>query len=344
MKHTPFFACMILAALCLAAVPALAASPDNRTASQVLTVTDDTGATVTLHGVPERIVSLAPANTEILFALGLGDKVVGVTDYCNYPPEAMTKPSIGGYSTVSVEKVIALKPDLILADYGNGADVVNRLKGLNQTVIVLNPPDVTGILNDIVMVGHATGTDDNATALVSSLRSRIAAVEKNASALPVHPSIAHVVWNDPLYVSGNGTYQDQVITIAGGTNTFADKQYWATVGIEEFVAANPDIIIVNSGAGMGGGEDAIALAMENESQFANVAAIKNHHVYVVDSDIMDRGGPRIVDALEIVEADIQNAEASEATTTPTQEAPGFGILPALGACATGVVLCAMRRK
>jgi len=337
---------LLLAVICIAAVPALAAGTADQNTTFERTVTDDSGATVTIHGEPQRIVSLAPANTEILFALGLGDRIVGVTDYCNYPPEAKTKPSIGGYSTVSVEKVIALKPDLIVASYGNGADAVNQFNTLNQTVITLNPANITGVLDDIAMVGYATGTDDNATALVTSLQTRIDAVEQNASALPTHPKVAHIVWNDPLYVSGNGTFQDELIILAGGTNAFSDKQYWATVSTEEFIAADPDILIVNSGTGMGGSEDSIALALENDTRFADVAAIKNHHVYVIDSDIVDRGGPRIVDALEIVASDIRDAEGTEAgaATTPTPASPGFGIVTTLGACAAVIAIAVVKRK
>ncbi|MFA5330787.1 MAG: ABC transporter substrate-binding protein [Methanoregula sp.] len=335
---------LIFTLLCFTAAPALAATTADANTTFERTVTDDSGATVTIHGEPQRIVSLSPANTEILFALGLGDKVVGVTDYCNYPSEATTKPIIGGYSTVSLEKVLAQQPDLIFASYGNGIDVVSQLKNLNKTVITLNPANVTGILDDITMVGTATGSDENATILVDGLKTRIAAVEKNASAMTTHPKVAHIVWNDPLYVSGNGTFQDELITMAGGTNAFADKQYWATVGVEEFITANPDILIVNSGSGMGGSEDSIALALENESRFANVAAIKNHHVYVIDSDMVDRGGPRIVDALEIVAEDISDAENTGAAEAPTPKAPGFGIVPVLGALGAVLVLCTLRRK
>ena len=343
MKRIPLLTALFLAALCIAVVPANAAIPADQNTTFVRTVTDDSGATVTIHGEPQRIVSLAPANTEILFALGLGDKVVGVTDYCNYPSEAKTKPSIGGYSTISVEKVIALRPDLVVASYGNGADAVIQLNALNQTVITLNPTNITGVLDDITMVGYATRSDDNATALVTPLRARINAVEHNASAMTAHPKVAQIVWNDPLYVSGNGTFQDELITMAGGTNAFSDKPYWATVSAEEFVAANPDILLVNSGTGMGGSEDSIARALENESRFASVAAIKNHHVYVIDSDIVDRGGPRIVDALEIVAADIRDAERTGAgSPTPAPGAQGFGSLVTIGGLVLGIAVVLRR--
>ena len=332
---------LLLAVLCIAAVPAQASAPANITTSFERTVTDDSGATVTIHGEPQRIVSLAPANTEILFALGLGDRIVGVTDYCDYPPEAKTKPSIGGYSTVSVENVIAQKPDLIVASYGNGAELVDQLKKLNMTVVSLNPENVSGILNDITLVGTATGADDNATALVTSLNSRIQNTEQNVSAATTRPKVAHIIWNDPIYVSGNGTFQDELIRMAGGTNAFADKQGWTNVGIEDFIAADPDILIVNSGTGMGGSENSVAQYFENETRFANVAAIRNHRVYVIDSDVVDRAGPRIVDALEIFAQDIHPAGAAVPTATASQGAPGFDAVPVLAALVVGIV--ALRR-
>lgn len=333
---------LLLAVICLAAVPAQAAAPANSTALFERTITDDYGTTITIHEKPQRIVSLAPTNTEILFRLGLGDRVVGVTDYCNYPAAATAKPKIGGYSTVSVENVIAQKPDLVIASYGNGAELVDHLKKLNLTVIVTNPENVTGILNDITFVGTATGADDNATALVDSLTTRIQNTEKNASLMTTHPKVAHIIWNDPIYASGNGTFQDQLITMAGGTNAFAGKNDYATIGIEDFIAADPDVLIVNSGSGMGGDENSIARYFENETRFLNVAAIKNHRVYVIDSDTVDRAGPRIVDALEIVAGDIQSAGTVAPTGTPSPKVPGFEMVPALVALAAGSVV-ALRR-
>jgi len=333
----------LLAVLCLAAVPAYADTPATTTASE-RTVTDDTGATVTIHGEPQRVVSLAPTNTEILFALGLGDRVVGVTDYCNYPAAATTKPKIGGYSTVSVENVIAQKPDLVIASDGNGAELISHLKKLNLTVIVTNPQNVSGILNDIAFIGKATGADDNATALVNSLTTRITNTERNASALTTHPKVAHIIWNDPIYVSGSGTFQDELISMAGGTNAFAGKQDYATIGTEDFIAADPDVLIVNSGSGMGGSEDSVAQYFKNEIRFANVAAVKNHRVYVIDSDTVDRAGPHIVDALEIIAGDIRTADTGTPAATPSRAAPGFEMVPALVALAAGMAVTLRRMR
>ena len=332
------------AVLCLVAAPALAASPASTTAP-ARTVTDDYGTTVTIAGTPERIVSLAPTNTEILFSLGLGDRVVAVTDYCNYPAQATTKPKIGGFSTVSVEKVAAQHPDLVVASEGNGAELVDHLRKLNMTVIVTNPKNVSGILNDITLVGKAAGADDNASALVASLTGRIQATEKNASALGAHPKVAHIIWNDPIYASGSATFQDELISMAGGTNAFAGKTGYATIGTEKFIAADPDILIVNSGTGMGGSEDSVAQYFENETRFSGVSAIKNHRVYVIDSDTVDRAGPRVVDALEIIAADIRaSGTAAGPSATPSQKTPGFGAVLAIAALGAGTIAALRKRE
>jgi len=208
-----------------------------------------------------------------------------------------------------------------------------------MTVIVTNPKNVSGILHDITLVGNAAGAEDNASALVASLNARIQATERNASALGTHPKVAHIIWNDPIYASGSGTFQDELIGMAGGTNAFAGKTGYATVGTEGFIAADPDILIVNSGTGMGGSEDSVAQYFGNETRFAGVSAIKNHRVYVIDSDTVDRAGPRVVDALEIIAADIKASGAAEQqTATPSQKAPGFGAIPALVALAAGMIV------
>ena len=155
----------------LTSTPTVTTAPvvtDNSQRS--VTVTDDFGEIITIRGTPQRIVSLAPSNTEILYALDLDDRVVGVTDYCNYPPEAADKPRVGGYSTVNIEKVIAAEPDLVLAALGNTEDVVNRLRSLGLTVVSLNPLTVEDVLHDIELLGVVTGQEEEASTLVGELR------------------------------------------------------------------------------------------------------------------------------------------------------------------------------
>jgi len=325
-------------ALCSSSFPALVHS-------SAITLTDDMGTVVSIESPPQRIISLAPSNTEILFALGLGDRVVGVTEFCNYPAEAPGKPKVGGYSTVSIEKVIALKPDLVVASYGNGESLLASLRSFGYPVIALHPETLSQVLSNIHLVGSAAGVEANATALRGALEQRIGLVEEQVSTMRERPTVAHVIWNDPVYVSGNGTFQDELIRLAGGENAFSHLDGWQTIGIEDFILADPDVLIVNTGTGMGGGEDAIARFFRDDPRFSGVTAIREDRVHLVDTDTADRAGPRIVDALELFAAAIHpelfGNRTPVATLTPGVQGPGFGTLVAFLACA-GAALVAKR--
>jgi len=310
-----------------------------------VTVTDDFGCTVEITESPQRIISLAPSNTEILYTLGLENRVVGVTDYCNYPPEVAEKETVGGYSSVDMEKVVALHPDLVVAADGNTEEVIDHLKGLGLTVISLHPPDIKGILHDIELLGQATGTEAEADALVADMRARMEAVQAKTEAASMRPSVAHVVWHEPIYVSGAGTFQDEQIALAGGRNAFGEIEEWGTVTLEHFITANPDIIIVNSGSGMGdSGENAIYAFFMQEERLKNLDAVKDGRVYIVDSDIIDRGGPRIIDSLEIVARYIHPELYAEGAPAPTSapESPGFGLIGVI--TALGVIAAIIYRR
>lgn len=312
-----------------------------------VTVTDDFGCQVEIAEPPQRIISLAPSNTEILYALGLEERVVGVTDYCNYPPEVSEKETVGGYSSVDVEKVVSLHPDLVVAADGNTEEVIDHLRNLGLTVLTLNPPDIGGILHDIEIIGQATGTEAEAEALVTDMRERMDAVQERHAAISYAPSVAHVVWHDPIYVSGAKTFQNEQITLAGGRNAFGHIEEWGTVTLEQFITANPDIIIVNSGSGMGdGGEHAIYNFFMEEERLKNLDAVKGGRVYIVDSDIIDRGGPRIIDSLELVARFIHPDLYAEGTPAPASvpESPGFGVIGAICALATGGAIISRRRN
>lgn len=317
------------------------------TVSAAITLTDDVGTTVTIESPPQRIVSLSPSNTEILFALGLGDRVVAVTEYCNYPAGALEKPMVGGYSTVNIEKVIAEKPDLLLASYGNGEELVENLRSLGYTVVALDPGTLGQVIHDIRLVGKATGVDENATVLAERLQERIDDVETRVSTAEDRPTVAHVIWNDPIFVSGAGTIQDELIRTAGGTNAFSGVEGWKNIGIEDFIQADPDVLIVNAGTGMGGGEDSIAQFFINEPRFSRVSSIRDNRIYIVDPDVVDRCGPRIVDALEIfaqaTHPSLFGNETPVATSLPEVQGPGFGMLITLIAC-SGVALAVMRKR
>jgi iron complex transport system substrate-binding protein len=301
-----------------------------------ISVTDDAGTTITLDTTPERIVSLSPSITEILAALGLLDKIVGVTDVCDYPPEVKNKTRVGGYSAISIEKVASAKPDLVIASDKTSVETVIRLKEIGLPVIVVAPKNVEHVIRDIRMVGKISGTDSQAEDLAADITRRI----EKASTVPGinSPTIAHVVYYKPLYVSGNTTMQNDIISRTGGINVFANRNGWSTISLEEFLLANPDIIIVSGGGGMDvSAKDVILEEFMSNPQYASLSAVKKHHVYAINADIISRPGPRIAEAAEEVSRIISSVEDERvspqavATDTRSTKAPGFsGLIAALG--------------
>ncbi|MBR5008337.1 MAG: cobalamin-binding protein [Methanocorpusculum sp.] len=307
-----------------------------------VTITDDLGVTVTIENPPERIVSLSPANSEILFALGLDEKIVGVTEYCTYPEAALSKEKIGGFSTVNIEKVSVLNPDLIVAADGNSEETVAHLRELGFTVITINADTIDTTLDDILLLGKATGADDEAEALVSSMKEDLEEIAEKTSA-EEKPTILHCMWTDPLWVSGSGTFQDEMITAAGGVNAAADEGGWVALTMEKFLTMNPDIIVVDSGNGMGvGADDALRDFFLKDPRMQSLSAVQNERVYVVNADIIDRGGPRIVEGVEAL-AEIAHPDifGEYGGNTNSAKSPGFSVLGVLAGLGAVLVL---RRK
>jgi len=260
-----------------------------------LTITDDLDREVTITKQPERIISLSPANTEILFALDLGEKVVGITDVCNYPSQTEKKEKIGGYSNPNLEKIIELEPDLILASHGNPAKLINQLEELNYTVVGLNPKNIDDIISSITMVGKITGKDEEATMLTEEMKGRIEAVLSETSSLVEsdRPRILYVVWYKPLWTAGSGTFIDELIQKAGGINIAGDIAGWPQISLETVLEKNPQVVIV--GEGHPGG---LVETVKKEGTLWITDAFKYNQIYIIDADIVSRTGPRIVDALE----------------------------------------------
>ena len=259
------------------------------------TITDDLDRVVTIEQVPERIVSLSPGVTEILFALGLGDSVVGVTEYCDYPEEALSKPKVGGYFTTSLEAIVAQNPDVVFSD---GHDpVCGQLDEMEMTMVVLQPKDIDGILRDIELAGEITARQAEAQDLVAGIEERIAAVT-DKTALAERPTVFYVIdVTDPSkpWTAGAGSFVDALIELAGGDNIAAAVGEWAQFSLEVLISADPDIIIVDASHGEAYVPDFTTLAGWKE-----MSAVKNGAVHLVDGDLTSRPGPRIVEGLEIM--------------------------------------------
>ncbi len=266
---------------------------------QLISITDDAGITYTFEGAVDTIVSLAPAITEIVYFVDAEDNLIGRTDYCNFPEEVTEVESIGGYYDPNKEKILLLNPDVVLADSIQcTTGDVEWLQSQGLTVIVLAPSDIEGIMRDIRLVGSITGKQQFAADAVSGLQDRLDAVCDALSGLDEdqEPSVLHITWYDPLWTVGQHTLLDIVIGMVGGINIFADVEWDAQVDLEQAVIRNPDIITVISDHGS---ESFYVLVSAADSPFKTTNAYLNGCIYIVDSDVVCRAGPRIVDALEI---------------------------------------------
>jgi len=280
------------------ATPAIK-QPEETSAFPV-TVTDDLGRKVTIDKLPQRIISLAPSNTEILFALGLDDSIVGVTQYCNYPEAAKTKTKVAGYSNPSLDRIVSLKPDLIVAESIHEKMVLPALENLRLKTIVTSADSLDTVFKDIIMLGQATGRSKNAAQLVERMTQRMQAVTAKTSSIAQSaiPKVFYVIWNDPLWTMGGETFVDDVIKKAGGINIFSlDFTKSRTVSVEVVIARNPDVILVSS---MGTSQGFLYGAIKADHRLDKVSAMVNGRVYEVDSDLIERPGPRIIDGLEQV--------------------------------------------
>ena len=260
-------------------------------------VTDDLGRSVAIKNIPRRIISLSPSNTEIVYALGLEERLIGVTSYCNYPPSVKSKPVVSEYSVVDVEKIVSLQPDLILADSIHKATVIPALERLNIPVLAINPADLEETFRGIEMIGRVTGKGQVAEDLVSSLKKRVDSVTGKTAGLtaPERPRTFFLTWHDPLWTAGSGTLVNDLILLAGGANIASALDGHRQMELESVVQSNPQVILVLSSMG----EQNTSLEyIKNEPRFQATEALKKGRVYPVDADIFGRATPRSVDGLE----------------------------------------------
>ncbi len=245
------------------------------------------------HEAPRRIVSLAPALTEILFSLGLGPRVVGVTSYCDWPPEARALPEVGGYTNPSVEAVIALEPDLALVSPGPGnreAALAIRRSGVRVEVVPAETLEET--FRAIETVADVCGEPERGRALVRSLRARIEAVAARARSLPPVRALL-CVEVDPIVAAGRGTLPGELLELAGGQNVVREGRY-PRLGIEGVIALAPDVILqapMDEGGGSG-------RAASFWRRWPSVPAVAAGRLHVIDPDLVLRPGPRVAEGVE----------------------------------------------
>jgi iron complex transport system substrate-binding protein len=258
-----------------------------------LTIVDLTGREVRLAAPPERIVSLVPSVTEILFAIGAADRLVGVTDYCDFPPAARAKPRVGGMVSPSLETIVALRPDLVIATTeGSREEVFTQLTRLGVPVYLVAAHRLADVEVVIRRLAELTGSRLAATRVLADLGRRIGAVREAVGSRPQR-RVLYVVWPEPLVVPGHQTLVTELIGLAGGSNITAEAAHgYARVSLEAVAAGDPEVILLaRHGTGAGPADGAWR-------RLANVAAVRSGRIHAVDGNLTHRYGPRIVDGLE----------------------------------------------
>lgn len=297
-----FLIAVIILASCAPASSPTAEVTQEPTAlptAETITLTDGLGRTVTLAEPAQRVISLAPSNTEILFAIGAGEQVAGRDEFSDYPEEAQTVPSVGGsFGEYNTEAIVSLDPDLVLAAEINPPDLVQTLEELGLTVYYLsNPLDLDGLYDNLNTVAALTGRTVEASALVASLKDRVAAVDQNISDVQERPLVFYELDStDPNapYTAGPGTFVDLLIQRAGGENIGSQLEgAWAQISSEELLTQDPDIILL--------GDALFGVTVESVAArpgWEALTAVKNDQIFPFDDNLVSRPGPRLVEGLE----------------------------------------------
>jgi len=260
-----------------------------------LTLKDEVGREVKLPFPPKRIVSLAPNITEILFGLGLDEEVVGVSIHCNYPEKAKSKVRVGSYISIDFERVISLKPDLIIATgAGNTKEMVERLERLGFRTFVIFPKRFDDVLRSIDHLGQVVAREKEASLIIQSMKERKERVLERTKG-QVCPKVFLQIGESPIITVGKGSFGDDLIRLAGGENIAGnDREMYPRLGMEEILKRSPEVILVSSMNPKGDYER----ILREWGRWKMIPAVKNGRVHLIDSDLIDRPAPRIISGLE----------------------------------------------
>jgi len=259
------------------------------------TLKDEVGREVTFPFPPRRIVSLAPNVTEILFSLGLDEEIVGVSTHCNYPEKAKSRPRVGSYISLDFEKILSLKPDLVIATgAGNTKDMVGRLAQWGFPTYVIFPRNFDGVLESIGHLGKVVDREEEATAIIQEMKKRKQRVIELTRGLP-RPRVFLEIGEAPIVTVGKGSFADDLIRLAGGENVAGqEKQMYPRWGMEEILRRSPEVILVSSMNPRGDYQR----VLQEWTRWEVIPAVKEGRVYLIDSDLIDRPSPRIIEGLE----------------------------------------------
>lgn len=262
-----------------------------------LTLTDGMGQEITIESEPTTIVSVLPSNTEIAYALGLGDKIVGVSDYDNYPEEVLEKEKVGSME-IDLEKVLSLQPDLLLLSpsHNQYSDVLSQLKEAGiDTLIVGDSSSFEDVYASIRLIANATGTSEKAEGIIADMQERLDILKEKAKAVSEPKKVWVEVSPAPdIYTTGKGTFMHEMLEAIQAVNAAGEQEGWVKFTEEEAVLLNPDVIITTYGYYV----ENPAQGVLNRAGWAEVPAVKNEQVFDVNNDTVTRPGPRLIDGVE----------------------------------------------
>jgi iron complex transport system substrate-binding protein len=261
---------------------------------QKITLIDDAGNHFTLAGPAEKVVSLAPANTEIIYAVGGGDKLVGVTTYCDYPAAAKKKEKVGDFTTPNVEKIVSLAPQVVFTTGGVQESFTKDLGKFNIKTFVVDPKSFSQMFSDMKKVGVILGLNEKSAQVVIGLEKRVDDVLAKVKGKP-RPKVFFEIWNQPLMTAGNGTFIDKMITMAGGSNIgrSAGPQF-PQFSEEQLLRDDPGVYVAVKGT------QANPSDIAKRPGYSQLKAVRDGKVYIVEDNLFVRSGPRLVDGLVLL--------------------------------------------
>jgi iron complex transport system substrate-binding protein len=271
----------------------------EQTVGYPLTLTDALDRKVTFDTPPTRVISVAPKNTELVYALGLGSRLVGTTTFCNYPAAALDLPKIGGVTsqTIDQEKIVALNPDLILCSNSMHESLMSTWEELQIPVLVLGAESLEEMYHEMKMLARLLNRPESASKVISSLQNRVKNVTEKVSNIPAdqRPKLFYQVWDEPLMGAGPSSFIGEILDLTGGSNILHDvEDPYPYVAHEIVVARNPDVIFAPTTHS----QEVVPEKIAQQSGWEGITASRKKQIFLLDGDQVSRRGPRMVDTLE----------------------------------------------
>ena len=329
----------VIAVITLMLVGLFTVFPGVSEADESITVTDARGETITFETPPERIISFMPSNTEILFYIGEGDRVVGVDDFSDYPSEVNGLPTVGDSFSVDYEKITELEPDVVVTPSFN-TQMIDYLENIGHTVVATNSNTLEDVYTDMRLLGAMCGIEEEANQMADDLEDEMDEITQNTADLPQEErvDVFYIASVGPIYTPGNHTFQNTLIQNAGGNNIADQGDGWWEISKETIVYEDPDVIIATEDL-----EGQVQNLSEDEV-WKGISAVENDEIYYVDDDIFSRPAPRVVEAQStLMDITAEHLGIEENGEENGEEIPGF-TLPILLASVAIIFTISMKEK